>query len=55
MRPLSQRSTLLNASLTVNIDTKAKQLRADGVDVISLGAGEPDFDTPEYIDRKSVV
>lgn len=49
MRPLSLRSTLLNASLTVNIDTKAKQLRADGVDVISLGAGEPDFDTPEYI------
>lgn len=36
-------------SLTLSIDTKAKALRAQGVDVCGFGAGEPDMDTPEHI------
>src|SRR6201996_8256323 len=37
------------ASLTLAIDSKAKQMKADGVDVVVFGAGEPDFDTPQHI------
>ncbi len=36
-------------SSTVTVSTKATQLKAAGVDVIGLGAGEPDFDTPDNI------
>lgn len=35
--------------MTVAIDTKAKEMIAAGLDVVALGAGEPDFDTPEFI------
>ncbi len=48
-RPLSTRTQNIAASLTVAIDTLAKQMIADGKDVVSLGAGEPDFPTPEPI------
>lgn len=48
-RPLSNRTENIAASLTVAIDTLAKQMIADGKDVVSLGAGEPDFPTPEPI------
>jgi len=46
---LSQRVRSVSASATVAITTRAKQLQADGIDVISLAAGEPDFDTPQCI------
>jgi aspartate aminotransferase len=46
---LSDRAKALQPSLTLAIAAKAKQLRADGADVCSLSAGEPDFDTPEFI------
>jgi aspartate aminotransferase len=39
----------IQPSPTLTINTKAKALRAAGVDVISFGVGEPDFDTPEHI------
>jgi aspartate aminotransferase len=39
----------LTPSLTLAIDAKAKAMKAEGVDVIGFGAGEPDFDTPEHI------
>ena len=39
----------ITPSQTLAIDAKAKQLKAAGEDVISFAAGEPDFDTPEYI------
>jgi aspartate aminotransferase len=39
----------LAPSATLAVQAKAKELRATGVDVISFGAGEPDFDTPERI------
>ncbi len=46
---LSDRAKALQPSLTLAIAAKAKQLRAGGADVCSLSAGEPDFDTPEFI------
>lgn len=48
-KSLSNRTQNIAASLTVAIDTLAKQMIADGKDVVSLGAGEPDFPTPEPI------
>ena len=49
MKDLSARTLNIAASLTVAIDTLAKQMIADGKDVVSLGAGEPDFPTPTPI------
>ena len=46
---LANRSTTLTPSLTLAIDAKAKKMKADGIDVCGFGAGEPDFDTPQYI------
>ena len=46
---LSDRAKALQPSLTLAIAAKAKQLRADGKDICSLSAGEPDFDTPSFI------
>lgn len=46
---LAERATILTPSLTLSIDSKAKAMRAEGIDVCSFGAGEPDFDTPDHI------
>jgi len=46
---LASRVSQLTPSLTLSIDSKAKALRAEGVDIFSFAAGEPDFDTPEHI------
>ncbi|MFG6114554.1 pyridoxal phosphate-dependent aminotransferase [Halobacillus sp. MO56] len=46
---LANRVQALTPSSTLAITAKAKALKADGHDVIGLGAGEPDFNTPEYI------
>ena len=46
---ISQRAASLSPSLTLAIDSKAKQLKAEGQDVVGFGAGEPDFDTPQHI------
>ncbi len=46
---LADRLKTLAPSSTLAVQAKAKELRARGVDVISFGAGEPDFDTPERI------
>jgi len=46
---LSQRLSQIQPSPTLTINTKAKALKAAGVDIISFGVGEPDFDTPEHI------
>jgi aspartate aminotransferase len=54
MQQLAQRATTLTPSLTLAIDAKAKKLKADGVDVCGFGAGEPDFDTPQYIKDAAV-
>ena len=47
--PISSRAASLAPSLTLAISAKAKELRAQGEDVIGFGAGEPDFDTPQHI------
>jgi aspartate aminotransferase len=46
---ISQRAASLSPSLTLAIDAKAKQMKAEGLDVVGFGAGEPDFDTPCHI------
>ncbi len=46
---ISHRAASLSPSLTLAIDSKAKQMKADGLDVVGFGAGEPDFDTPQHI------
>ncbi len=46
---LSSRLSRIQPSITMAITGKAKALRAQGVDVVSFGAGEPDFDTPSHI------
>ena len=46
---LSRRLSLIKPSATLQVTEKATALRARGVDLIDLGAGEPDFDTPEAI------
>jgi aspartate aminotransferase len=46
---LADRLKTLAPSSTLAVQAKAKELRARGVDVVSFGAGEPDFDTPERI------
>lgn len=40
--------------MTLAVTDKARRLRREGVDVVSLSAGEPDFDTPEYIKEAAV-
>ena len=46
---ISKRAAALTPSLTLAIDAKAKQMKAEGLDVVGFGAGEPDFDTPQHI------
>ncbi|NLJ57562.1 MAG: aminotransferase class I/II-fold pyridoxal phosphate-dependent enzyme, partial [Tissierellia bacterium] len=46
---LSKKAKAVKPSSTLAITAKAKQLREDGVDVVSFGAGEPDFNTPKNI------
>src|SRR5207249_1939756 len=49
---ISERAAQLTPSLTLSIDSKAKAMKAEGIDVCGFGAGEPDFDTPEHINWK---
>ncbi|MCG2711745.1 MAG: pyridoxal phosphate-dependent aminotransferase [Candidatus Omnitrophica bacterium] len=44
----------LTSSPTLAITSKAKQLKKSGVDVVSFGAGEPDFDTPVHIKKSAI-
>ncbi len=46
---IASRLSAVKPSITLAVSAKARTLRAQGVDVISFGAGEPDFDTPEHI------
>lgn len=51
---LSQRAKAIKPSPTLAIDAKAKALKAQGVDVIGFGVGEPDFDTPQNIKEAGI-
>ncbi|MFH0984678.1 MAG: pyridoxal phosphate-dependent aminotransferase [Candidatus Omnitrophota bacterium] len=46
---LSSKVQAVKPSVTLEIAAKAKAMKAQGIDVISLSAGEPDFDTPSFI------
>lgn len=46
---IAKRAAALSPSLTLALTAKAKAMKADGVDVVSFGAGEPDFDTPDFV------
>ena len=54
-KDLANRVKGIKPSPTLAIDAKAKQMKAEGVDVIGFGAGEPDFDTPEHIKQAAVA
>jgi len=51
---LSSRALSISPSATLAIDAKAKQMQNEGVDVITFGVGEPDFDTPEFIKESAM-
>ena len=51
----SSRLDPIKPSITLAVTAKAAKLKAAGVDVISFGAGEPDFDTPEHIKQAARV
>lgn len=51
---ISERAAQLTPSLTLSIDSKAKAMKAEGIDVCGFGAGEPDSDTPEHIKRAAI-
>jgi aspartate aminotransferase len=46
---LAKRLNVIEPSMTLKVSGKAAELKAKGVDVVSFGAGEPDFDTPGWI------
>ncbi|MBL1277992.1 MAG: pyridoxal phosphate-dependent aminotransferase [Ectothiorhodospiraceae bacterium] len=52
---LSQRVQNIQPSLTLAITARAKALKAAGKDIIGLGAGEPDFDTPDHIKKAAIA
>jgi len=51
---ISQTLSAVKPSATIAVSQKARELVADGKDVIVLSMGEPDFDTPEYISQAAV-
>jgi len=51
---ISQRARSVPPSATIAVTARAKELKAEGVDVVGFGAGEPDFDTPEYIKQAAI-
>ena len=54
MISLSQRAKGISASPTLAISAKVKELKKRGIDVVGFGAGEPDFDTPDYIKQAAI-
>jgi aspartate aminotransferase len=52
--PLAERVRNLKPSPTLAVNTKAKTLKAQGVNIVNLSAGEPDFDTPEHIKEAAI-
>ncbi len=48
---ITKRAACISPSLTLEITAKAKKMKAEGISVIGFGAGEPDFNTPDYINE----
>ncbi len=53
--PLADRVARIKPSVTLAITARANQIRAEGGDILSLAAGEPDFDTPEHIKEAAIA
>jgi aspartate aminotransferase len=51
---LSERARKVKPSPTLAMDARAKQMKAEGLDVINFGVGEPDFDTPDNIKEAAI-
>jgi aspartate aminotransferase len=51
---LSKRASSIKPSPTLEITERAAAMKAEGIDIIGFGAGEPDFDTPEHIKKASI-
>ena len=51
---LSARANRIQPSATLAITAKEKALKAQGIDVVGFGAGEPDFDSPDYVKEAAV-
>ena len=51
---ISTRASQLTPSLTLSIDSKAKAMKSEGIDICGFGAGEPDFDTPENVKEAAI-
>jgi aspartate aminotransferase len=51
---VSQRAKAVAPSATLAVTNRAKEMKAQGIDVVGFGAGEPDFDTPEYIKEAAI-
>ncbi|MFA5354224.1 MAG: pyridoxal phosphate-dependent aminotransferase [Thermodesulfovibrionales bacterium] len=51
---LSERSQRIKPSPTLAMDAKAKAMKAQGMDIVNFGVGEPDFDTPEHIKEAAI-
>lgn len=52
---ISTRAAQLTPSLTLSIDSKAKAMKLEGIDICGFGAGEPDFDTPDHIKAAAIA
>lgn len=51
---ISARARTIGASPTLALDAKTKKLQREGINVISFGVGEPDFDTPQHIKKAAI-
>ncbi|MBN1527061.1 MAG: pyridoxal phosphate-dependent aminotransferase [Candidatus Omnitrophica bacterium] len=51
---LAKRVSRIAPSATLDITSKAKRMAKEGIDVVSFGAGEPDFDTPAHIKAQAI-
>src|SRR5204863_273804 len=55
MSLVAKRLNAIKPSPTLAVSAKAARLKAEGKDVIAMGAGEPDFDTPQFIKEAGIA
>src|SRR5580700_7221347 len=51
---ITDRISLISVSSTMKVAAEAERLRAEGVDIVDFGAGEPDFPTPQNIKQAAI-
>lgn len=54
VKPISKIAAAIAPSATLAISAKAKQMKAEGIDVVNFGVGEPDFNTPENVKEAGI-